>query len=553
MEHPRDRQQEYPLTPAEPPVGPPAPPPAPPFHAVPPPPPPSQWGGPPARSGWPPPHWPVGWTLSAWLVILLLALGAFAVNALELRRPQPTAGPREDRLGVVIMELQARYLVGVGEVYPAQRAALYRQSEPDLNRGSIPQRQRFVILAGELASREEAAARLNDLDALIEQLRQRFGDDPPLLTPGQQYVQFALHALYAGEEGAAAIEMPTEVRDALAALGVRVRMGPGVDRNLLIQELGWFGELALAPPWTDDMAARRRAINPAVRTMYLALSVFGIAALAAFAGLIGLVTLAVLAIIGRVRSAIHLGRWHHGIYAETFAVWMLMFILLQVAAMLMGSMVPEHRMLIALVAFFASLFALVWPVMRGIPWRDVRIDIGLTAGRRPALEPLIGIAGYLTALPVLAVGAILTFILIQIQQRFSPPPGDLDPTSGPAHPIIEQLAGDDWYLRIMVLLLGAVAAPVVEEIMFRGVLYRHLRDASRGMGIFGSVFISTFVNSFVFAIIHPQGLVGVPVLMSLAIMFTLYREWRGTLVPAIVMHGLSNFLVLTLLMVALNL
>ena len=64
--------------------------------------------------------------------------------------------------------------------------------------------------------------------------------------------------------------------------------------------------------------------------------------------------------------------------------------------------------------------------------------------------------------------------------------------------------------------LASVAAPVVEEIMFRGVLYRHLREASGGWGRWLSVLVSVLLSSFVFAVIHPQGWVGVPVLIVFA-------------------------------------
>ena len=100
------------------------------------------------------------------------------------------------------------------------------------------------------------------------------------------------------------------------------------------------------------------------------------------------------------------------------------------------------------------------------------------------------------------------------------------------------------------ILVACVAAPIVEEIAFRGVLYRHLRDATRGHGAFASIVLSTLLNTFVFAIIHPQGLLGVPALMSIATGLTFAREWRGTLVPSMTMHALSNGILMTLLVLA---
>ena len=82
--------------------------------------------------------------------------------------------------------------------------------------------------------------------------------------------------------------------------------------------------------------------------------------------------------------------------------------------------------------------------------------------------------------------------------------------------------------------------------MFRGVLYRHLREASCLLRYATSVLLSILVVSFLFAAIHPQGLVAIPPLMGLAVAFNLIREWRGTLVPGMVAHGVHNGLLMLL-------
>jgi membrane protease YdiL (CAAX protease family) len=82
----------------------------------------------------------------------------------------------------------------------------------------------------------------------------------------------------------------------------------------------------------------------------------------------------------------------------------------------------------------------------------------------------------------------------------------------------------------------------MEETMFRGVLHRHLRDATSRFGYALSVLTSGLIVSFLFAVIHPQGWIATPVLMALAMTFTLAREWRGTLLPAMLAHGINNLL-----------
>jgi len=83
--------------------------------------------------------------------------------------------------------------------------------------------------------------------------------------------------------------------------------------------------------------------------------------------------------------------------------------------------------------------------------------------------------------------------------------------------------------------------------MFRGVLYRQLRSASHNIGMVLSIVISILITSFLFAAIHPQGWVAIPALMGIAIGMNLMREWRGSLIPSMMVHGISNGIVVSML------
>jgi membrane protease YdiL (CAAX protease family) len=97
-----------------------------------------------------------------------------------------------------------------------------------------------------------------------------------------------------------------------------------------------------------------------------------------------------------------------------------------------------------------------------------------------------------------------------------------------------------WWVWLEVFFVASIVAPIVEETMFRGVLYRYLREATSRLRPALSVIFSALVVSFLFAVIHPQGFLAVPALMGLALAFTLMREWRDTLLPAAIAHGLNN-------------
>ena len=69
-------------------------------------------------------------------------------------------------------------------------------------------------------------------------------------------------------------------------------------------------------------------------------------------------------------------------------------------------------------------------------------------------------------------------VLIAIQHYFSGGQDPFSETNSGAHPIIVELVDSGWKVRILLFALVAIAAPIVEETIFRGVLYRQLRSAS---------------------------------------------------------------------------
>jgi membrane protease YdiL (CAAX protease family) len=312
-------------------------------------------------------------------------------------------------------------------------------------------------------------------------------------------------------------------------------------------QLDWFGDLALAPKEGPE-EARSAVLAPAWRTLAVygaGLTWYGLLGLA---GLFGLVLGFVLVVLGYLRFGLTPGPGRSTIYLETFTLWMVLFIILGFAA---GQLAPrDARFLFAAAASVLSLAVLAWPVVRGVPWTEMRHEIGLTAGRRPLLEPIIGFGCYAMMLPLMGAALIVTVLLVR--RQLGGATDSFEPADMPSHPAVEWLARASWRTRLEILLLGCVTAPLIEEIMFRGVLHRHLRDTMPRLAPWLSILLSGTIVSFVFAVIHPQGLVAVPALMVMAIGFTLAREWRGTLVPAMMAHGISNGVNMILAMVALG-
>ncbi len=465
---------------------------------------------------------PRGRPLLAWCVILLVV--GFEVVWPYIRRARDGETVKE-KAGRAFSDLQARYIVGASHLLGQAQggAAFYPEVKKTFDTGPVPQRLQFLVLAGELKGPDEARTQLVALRQLMEEQG---------ITPT--------------EDEAAALNVLGRLYDDYGAKKWDAPSLDESDRALLRRELGWTGELALTPNETADPAAREAVLRPARR---LAGTVLAVAGAALFLGLFGLVALVVWTAFfvgGGLREALPPPRGHGGVYAEAFALYMVVvFIILGVGRAFLPVRGPE--LVLVGVAMLVSLAAgLFWPVLRGVPFSEVRREVGLTLGRHPLLEPAVGLGGYLLVLPTFGAGVLISYVLIALQRRWllgDEPERHFAPIEQPSHPIVEWLGGSNWVLLLQVVVLASVLAPLVEETMFRGVLYRHLREATSRWGRVMSFGVSALVVSFVFAVIHPQGVLAVPALMGLAFGLNILREWRGSLLPSMIVHGLHNGLV----------
>lgn len=475
----------------------------------------------------------------AWTVILVVTLGL--VVTVNLPRTEIEGG--RDVLGLRMMQMQAQYMLAIAPNEPASRSSfLERREIEQLNTGSIAQRLRFAVVAGDLGGPAAALGVLDELEQRVNDHNAEAASDPRL-TPVE----------WTADE-AAALRLLRTLYDARTGGAPGNDLLSADDVALLKRELEWFAGLALNPPGGDE-AARKAVMAPATRLLVI-LTVMVVAGLCVGGlGFIGLIVLFILAATGTVRMGIEPARAPAGVYAETFAVWLLVFFGLQVVVE-SAPIPPDSGLFAGAVVFFISLLALAWPVVRGVSWADARRDIGLTLGRGGMLEPLYGVAAYAMMLPFLAVGVLVTLLLMFLAGAVmgaAPDTGlgPFSPSGGPAHPLLGA-AGTQWWTVIQMYLVASVAAPVVEEIMFRGVLYRNLRSGLGAMGPAMAAVAGTCLNALIFAAIHPQGWVAIPALGGIAVGMTVAREWRDSLIAPMLVHAISNGVVTTVMLVVLS-
>jgi len=453
---------------------------------------------------------------TAWVLIILFVGGLAALQTLS--GDLDDAGNEEDAAGLVIVRLQAEIILGetvmAGTGVPSSSALV-------LDAGTVGQRQRYIaFMIG-----------LDDVEAASSASLRMQGE---LTTQG--------------------IEMTEQEAKTQEQLEILIDGGElPTDHTHLSESLGWFGTFVEA-----DDEKRAEIEQTAVTKLMVVSIVVLVVAVAAIVGLVFLILNLIKAFNGKLKSGLVQGASSHGVYAEVFALWLLVFVFFTSVAGILGSLVAKGNasvdIMFILVAFFGSLVVLFWARIRGIPFKQIRKDIGWTTGEGFFKEIGTGIVGYAMTLPILGIGVLLTLLLFFVQQMFSVgvEASPFQETGGGSHPIIVDLAKGVWSTQFLLIIMAAVAAPVVEETVFRGVLYRQLRSSSCKFPKAVSIFCSIFLVSLLFAAIHPQGWVAIPALMGIAIGMNLLREWRGSLIPSMVVHGLSNGILVSMMVLMLN-
>ncbi|MCJ7660966.1 MAG: CPBP family intramembrane metalloprotease [Anaerolineales bacterium] len=109
------------------------------------------------------------------------------------------------------------------------------------------------------------------------------------------------------------------------------------------------------------------------------------------------------------------------------------------------------------------------------------------------------------------------------------------------NPQLEFLIPDDfsWMSGVGIFILGGIIVPIAEEVFFRGVLYKWLRER-------WGVFIGISVSSFIFGLVHIDIAIAATAFM-LGIILALVYEYSNSLWTAILIHIINNGIKIILL------
>jgi hypothetical protein len=181
----------------------------------------------------------------------------------------------------------------------------------------------------------------------------------------------------------------------------------------------------------------------------------------------------------------------------------------------------------------------LWPTLFGVTRSQTARTLGLELGNKTWFfrEILVGISFYLASL----IPFLVILIAYQLLLQFL----GVDLSEG-AHPVVPLLTNSsDNSIVVWVVVLAVIAAPIIEEIMFRGAFYGWLRGRI-------SPFWSILLSSVVFAAVHPQGPIGLLPLTYIGCLTAILREWRQSLIASMTLHACFNGATLTVVLVFLK-
>ena len=397
-----------------------------------------------------------------------------------------------DSASIIQIQMTGKYFVGIKQ-FPRQTPMLEKRLS-QLEQGIINSKGHNIALAN-----IPILAEVSGKDAALHELS-RMAEDPDRVADGKNIPVFL--KLY--NDGSSSLDS---------------------DQLLILKDYGWVGRLALSQDKPDTDPERRKVL----RSAFIMVTLMGMLTIAAVAVLLAGLVLFIIAIVqgikGKLKSHLIIPDTQGSLLLETFAIYL---VLSTVLPLLLVVIFPGFRNGGILMSIMAGLLPILWPLINGAGWKDYRTALGWNRGKGFFREVGAGIVGYIAGLPLMVVGVIVVMILTRYAGQT------------PTHPVVFDLSRSP----LFIFLLASVYAPFTEETLFRGALYGYLRKSLPWV-------VSGIISSFIFAILHPQGWVAVPVLGVIGFNLSVIREWRGSTIAPMTAHALNNGSLIGILIISL--
>ncbi|MBX3387864.1 MAG: CPBP family intramembrane metalloprotease [Phycisphaeraceae bacterium] len=318
------------------------------------------------------------------------------------------------------------------------------------------------------------------------------------------------------------------------------------EKQRLIDRHEWFGNLALSfgKPDSDPERAQLLAGGGALIGGVVLIGAAGL--IAAMGGMGCFVAMVVLISTGKIRRRFVAPAPGGSFGWEMIAAFLLTFLGFKLVVTLVGLAVvtkdglPNWFAYIAIGGQWLVALAIFFPLLRGVRFGEYRKLAGWTAERGIIREIGAGIFGYLAGLPIVFCALLVSLLLNVLIQTWSGK--DAEP---PTNPILEIAGRGDALLLVLLFTLATIWAPIVEETVFRGGLFRAMRAHMHFV-------LAAIASALVFGFMHPYPIPLLGPVIAIGFVFALIREWRGSIIGPIVAHFLNNATILAILFLILT-
>lgn len=321
--------------------------------------------------------------------------------------------------------------------------------------------------------------------------------------------------------------------------------------NRLVEHHGWFGKLAATRTLPDTDPKRAAVLAGANRILLLLIAFTAVLFVGGLGGLVAFVWMLVLLGGGRIRPRFVAPAPGGSAFIETVPIFILAFLLLHLGLGLLAHAKsvngepPDWLMPFQLCAQWSLIVIPLWPLVRGMKWTDFRTRLGWHSGQGVFREIGAGIAAYFASLPLLVVMAAITIAIMMVKAAIYERMHPGKHAAPPSNHIAELIGNGSPAVLVLLFVLATLWAPIVEEAIFRGSMYRQLRSR---LGMLAAAVLSALT----FGLMHGYPLLLLGPVICLGFVFALMREWRGSLIPSMTAHFLHNATVLSLAILALS-
>ena len=168
----------------------------------------------------------------------------------------------------------------------------------------------------------------------------------------------------------------------------------------------------------------------------------------------------------------------------------------------------------------ASFLLLTW--MFAFPLSVAGRRLGIPSIPKPRRVLIEGLIASPAAILVMATASVVMIFLSQFMNQGTSP----SPFEGIA-------VVPERYQSIALIIMGFVAAPLAEEVFFRGMVYNVLRRRMYFL-------LAGLLQAAVFGFAHPFDLTQRLMISTIGFCLALLYEWRKTLVSPVLFHSLTN-------------